>query len=441
MSSPASMNLSQLKQAYRDLGASRVFVKALSPNDNSKNQVYLGGSFEVLNMFPISAVTAEDPGPWERARFKAQLPFSWMDDTGILSPAPHAQLILYPKYPEVRLSGFLKSCANAPSHLMRERLEGRLLFLATIRTGGVVAYVAPSHSQIALSWNTIKDEHNTTVLHELPLSSNTDTKGQLLTELARIADKGWIRSKRLDKYGVLHRCESTNCGGLTLEAELGISANGSSDPDFLGWEIKQFAQKQFARHTKHAVTLMTPEPTGGLYKLNGIESFVRQYGYPDKRGRPDRINFGGVHRAGETHSTTHLRMEIIGFNPDAGKISNAGGRITLLDINDNEAASWGFDSLLLHWNKKHNKACYVPSLRKNENGLYYRYGGTAILGQGTDFTMFLNQLYKGVIYYDPGIKLEAASTGTPTLKRRSQFRVSSSSLNTLYHTNDEVTLS
>ena len=88
------MNLSQLKSAYQDLGASRVYVKALSPNDNSKNQVYLGGSFEVLNMFPISEVVAVDAGSWERERFKARLPLSWIDEDGCLSKAPHAQLIL-----------------------------------------------------------------------------------------------------------------------------------------------------------------------------------------------------------------------------------------------------------------------------------------------------------------------------------------------------------
>lgn len=432
------MNLSQLKRAYRDFGVSRVYVKALSPNDNSKNQVYLGGSFDVLNMFPISEVTAVEAGSWERERFKAQLPFSWIDDDGRLSEAPHAQLILYPKYPEVRLSGFLKGCSNAPSHLMRERLAGRLLFLGAARTGQVVAHVSPEHSQLAGEWASSGHAHETGVLQELHLSAKTDTKGQLLADLARISREGWIRSKRLDKYGVLHRCESSNCGGLTLEAELGISANGSSDPDYLGWEIKQFAQTQFERHTKHAITLMTPEPTGGVYKLDGVEAFIRRYGYPDKKGRPDRLNFGGVHRVGETHPTTSLRMELIGFDSSVGKVREAGGRIALLDSTDDEAASWSFASLLLHWNKKHNRACYVPSMKKLDNGTYYRYGGVALMGQGTDFSMFLSQMSCGSVYYDPGIKLEGVSTASPKIKRRSQFRVSSSSLSELYKLNELV---
>ena len=46
---------------------------------------------------------------------------------------------------------------------------------------------------------------------------------------------------------------------------------------------------------------MTPEPTGGHYKIHGVESFIRKFGYPDKMGREDRLNFGGVHKVGEKH--------------------------------------------------------------------------------------------------------------------------------------------
>ena len=31
-----------------------------------------------------------------------------------------------------------------------------------------------------------------------------------------------------------------NCGGFTLEAELRIAKNSSGEPDFFGWEVKQF---------------------------------------------------------------------------------------------------------------------------------------------------------------------------------------------------------
>jgi len=49
-------------------------------------------------------------------------------------------------------------------------------------------------------------------------------------------------------------------------------------------------------------------------------------------------------------------------------------------------------------------------------------------------------LASGAIWYDPGIKLEDASTSSPRLKRRSQFRIRSANLDRLYRAFDEVSL-
>jgi hypothetical protein len=32
-------------------------------------------------------------------------------------------------------------------------------------------------------------------------------------------------------------CNASNCGGNTLEAELGVAQNGYAEPDFMGWDI------------------------------------------------------------------------------------------------------------------------------------------------------------------------------------------------------------
>lgn len=79
----------------------------LAANDNSKNQIYLGGSFDVLNIFPVSDIAADDSGDWKRTRFKTELEFYWLSQEGNSHHAPYSQLILYPRYPEVRFSGFL----------------------------------------------------------------------------------------------------------------------------------------------------------------------------------------------------------------------------------------------------------------------------------------------------------------------------------------------
>lgn len=429
------MNLQNLKSLFIDYGCTKIYIKKLSPNDNSKNQVYFGGSFEILNILPISEIKNEEAGDWNKERFKASINFSWIGENGNLFPAPNAQLILYPKYPEVRFSGFLQKCQNPPSALMTQRLADRLLFFSVTKNGTILGYVADPNSEIAKEFSNQQNitEHGVFKVIELPQVANNRT--DLINELLRIHNLGWIKSKRLDRLGNLMDCDAPNCGGYTLEAELGITPNGYSEPDFLGWEIKQFGVANFARVNSAVITLMTPEPTDGIYKTDGAEAFLRQYGYADRTGREDRINFGGVHKIGSRHPLTNLEMKLIGFDIESGKIRNTNGRISLVDINGNETASWSFASMLLHWNRKHNQACYVPSLSETANERQYKYGNNVILGTGTDFQLFLRQMSNGNIYYDPGIKMENASS-KPKIKKRSQFRIKSQYLPYLYQVNE-----
>lgn len=438
------MNLQKLKRLFSDNGCEKIYVKSLSANDNSKNQVYLGGNFEVLNILPISAITTEEAGDWNRERFKAEIDFSWITDEGEVCFAPRAQLILYPKYPEVRFSGFLAGCKNAPSELMTQRLPERLLFLGVTKQavdegrGAVFGYVSSPESESAKEFNALEIEEEVGLFKVFSSSHTGSNRSALLEELYRIHKLDWIISKRLGKNGNIIPCRASNCGGYTLEAELGITPNGFSEPDFLGWEIKQFGVRSFDRLNSHVITLMTPEPTDGIYRSEGVEYFLTNYGYPDKRGREDRINFGGIHRVGERHTNTKLEMKLIGFDTDSNKIRNSNGRIALIDEQDNEAASWSFSSMLLHWNRKHNRACYIPSLCQITPERKYKFGDKVLLGIGADFQIFLKQMADGHIYYDPGIKMENVSTN-PKIKQRSQFRIKSQFLDKLY-TNSEVVI-
>lgn len=431
------MDLKKLKLLFVENGCSKIYVKQLSPNDNSKNQVYFGGSFDILNILPISEIKNEAAGDWNKERFKASIKFSWIGEDGNFYPAPNSQLILYPKYPEVRFSGFLAKCKNPPSELMTQRLADRLLFFGVAKDGTVLGFVTAPDSILAQEFKKVTSitEHGVFKVVELPVVANNKVK--LISELLRIHQLGWIKSKRLDGQGNILPCESSNCGGYTLEAELGITPNGYSEPDFLGWEIKQFGVANFFKIDSAIITLMTPEPTDGIYKTEGAEAFIRKYGYIDRTGRIDRMNFGGIHKSGLRHPLTNLKMQLIGFDSESEKIRNTNGRIALVDINNNEAASWSFSSLLLHWNRKHNQACYVPSLSETENLRQYKYGNNVILGTGTDFQLFLGQMAKGNIYYDPGIKMENISS-KPTIKKRSQFRIKSKHLTNLYKVNEVI---
>lgn len=431
------MNLKKLKLLFSDNGCSEILVKILASNDNSKNQIYFGGNFEIINILPISNIETVQAGDWKRERFKASINFSWINDEGEIALAPKAQLILYPKYPEVRFSGFLSGCKNAPSLLMKQRLANRLLFISVNKNGKTFGYVTHPDSQLANEFNNEKNLSEHGVFHIIELQPVKNNRTILINELNRIHKLGWIDSKRLNSNNKILPCNASNCGGYTLEAELGITPNGYAEPDFMGWEIKQFGVKKFDKIDSSIITLMTPEPTNGLYKTKGAEYFIRTYGYKDKMGRADRMNFGGIHKVGRIHPLTNLEMQLIGFDKDSAKIRNSNGRIVLIDKNDKEAASWSFASMLLHWNKKHDKACYIPSLSKINGKRKYKYGNNIILGTGTDFQLFLAQMAIGNIYYDPGIKLENMST-KPKIKKRSQFRIKSKFLPNIYKKNEIV---
>ena len=89
---------------------------------------------------------------------------------------------------------------------------------------------------------------------------------------------------------------------------------------------------------------------------------------------------------------------------------------------------------------KHERAAYIPSITRAQPRLQYHYAGAVLLGEETDFIRFLNAMAAGEIYYDPGIKLEAASTKHPKLKRRSQFRVAVRNLPRLYGKTERAAL-
>ncbi len=359
-----------------------------------------------------------------------------------------AQLILYPKYPEVRFSGFLQGCKAGPGALMADRqrarkfsadqkrsLAGRVLFLGTTNDRRVIGYVAAGDSPAAREFTSGSFPSAFVVFKELPLPQRVgedESRRILLAELGRINRAGWIDSKQLDGDRQLKPCNAHQCGGFTLEAELGIAKNSQAEPDFLGWEVKQHAVSNFLKpETGGAITLMTPEPTVGFYKDRGPEAFLRRFGYPDKKGRPDRLNFGGIHKVGECHSTTCLTMIIFGFDPAAGVITDANGAVQLVSGTGEIAAAWPFAGLLAHWSRKHSKAVYVPSKCRQQPLRQYSYGSRVRLAQGTDPLRLLRALAAGAVFYDPGIKLEFAST-QPRVKRRSQFRVGSKDLSLLY---------
>jgi hypothetical protein len=430
--------------------------------------------------------------PKRQIKFTADLDYRWLSADGIPFTAPTAKLIYYPQFPEVRLSGFLKGCAIDMGGWMdtakKGRAEGRVLFLGLRRDGAIFAYLATPASRLAKEVYDSRSIFLSGVLRELPytranrsvaivkhavhepiaysrtadmfaqpdttgveyairegmadykaedMATQLETTGDrsrylLLSELKRIHNAGPIPGKKLSSEGVAESYRARNGGGYTLEAELGVVPNGIAEPDFQGWEIKQFGVERFHLIDSKVLTIMTPEPDGGFYKSEGVKPFMHQYGY-ENANIADRRDFTGRHFYGKSCDKTGLTLVMPGFDASAGKMADATGCVGLLDGNDNMAASWSFAKLLGHWKKKHAKAAYIPSVANDTaDGMRsYHFGKMVRLYEGTTIDRLLSGIVQHNVYYDPGIKMEHVSTKA-LVKKRSQFRVKSKDLNSLY---------
>lgn len=435
---PEIDELNLIMDLMKGHGVTTLVFKRLAPNDNSKNQIYLGGNYSAMQLLPFGKVyTDKSRKDSKRDRFKADLPFFWLDDTGGLFPAPNAQLILYPKYPEVRMSGFLKGAEYAPSKYLASRDEGRVMLIGITGDRRIIGHVIGPDNPVSVELEAFDAEGVFNVVFSE--QSDEGTRRQLIEKLREVHEMGWIDSVKLDKDGMAQPYKAQNGGGYTLEALLGVKPNGDNEPDYLGWEVKQHSCKLDNPLSGGAITLMTPEPTGGFYTTEGVIEFVRIFGYPDTKGREDRYNFGGVHKFGEQQARTKLTLELVGYDPETSKIVDINGGITLLSEDGVEAAIWHYSSLLEKWNRKHAQAVYVPSKKRNDNGTQYQYGNVVALGSGTDFGKFLKAMAEKAVYYDPGIKVENLST-KPKAKKRSQFRIRPKEIPSLYDDMELVNL-
>ncbi len=442
------ITLSKLLSIMESLGANRTYVKKLAPNDNSKNQPYFGGHLTDLafipsgELIPSNSTSAKTKDPKRQIKYTSELDFTWVDAQKGTYKAPHAKLIYYPQYPEVRFSGFLKGSRVSAGEWMdpykKGRNEGRWLILGIHPDKKIFGYLATPECNLSKELETTCTLDIGSVFGQLDMSltataTKQSSKDALIEKLHQIHKLGWVPSCRLTSDMKLIEYKAGNGGGYTLEALLGISPNGFAEPDYLGWEVKQFGVTRFPRIGAKPTTLMTPEPDGGFYKNLGVTEFIRRYGYPDVSGILDRFNFGGKHTVGNKQNRTNLTMRLLGFDADQGKIINAEGKIALMDEEDNVTASWSFAKLMTHWKRKHSQAVYIPATRRKEAGKYqYHYGKDIELGTGTNIEMMLRRMNEGFVFYDPGIKLENASSDKPKTKRRSQFRINHSQLEHLY---------
>jgi len=425
-------NFEKFSEFLLGLGVTRALFKPLSENDNSKQQIYFGSNFHVLQQIPFGSIR-EFPENKE-PNFKASVNFWWINNNGQASLAPNTQLILYTRYPEVRLSGFLSGCPTAPrEHLQPIKREerksnnskdGRVLILGICPDNRIYGFLAVRDSSLAkLIFSNLYQDDSGKTIQEFPLKgvSGID-KMDLINKLHDIVKAGWHESIRLYPNGEMRPYNALNAGGYTLEALFGIIPNGNAEPDFKGWELKAFSGTK--------ITLMTPEPDQGFYHEKGAKEFTLKYGHD----APNAVKyFTGTHKVDIKNTTSNMTLTIKGFDFNKGTINDMAGGLYLLDENNNPTAIWSFNGIITHWSRKHSHACYVKYKAEERNGKWgYIYNTPVYLGEKTDLSLFLKAMQSGLIVFDPATKVILNSKGNTTVKPRSQYRINFSNLRCLY---------
>lgn len=426
--------------AMRKLGASRTLFKLLANNDNSKQQIYLGGD-DIVHLLPhgdlIGSISLSD-GPM----YKAAVNLTWISpfEAKEPSPAPGAQLIYYPRYPEVRLSGFLRGSQSAPNQLMRpptkeerayreEHSLNRCLVFGICNDGEILAYCSAWGDETAIdaSLRILNGSASNvaSVFYEID-NKLANGRDLLLTRLHEIYAFGPVRSGRLNASGSLVEYQAMNGAGYTLESLFGIKPNGIAEPDYEGWELKV--------HKAGAMTLMTPEPDMGTYRLD-LGEFLKKYG----RCGETRRDFTGRHIVNVLNDRSGLVMTMEGYDRVRCEVSDPKGGLMLRDHDGVLAAGWSFDKIVTHWSRKHAQTAFVSYEKIGQADVFYSYGPMVYLCSGPLLKSFLNALYTNVIYHDPGIKMEL-SAGRWRSKKRNQFRTTWKNIHQLYERFESIDL-
>lgn len=432
---PGIATLDQLQTLLRGQGVRTAYVKLLSAKqDNEKNQIYLGGGLDgVTNLFPArievrsaSASLAKRRSAAGKPKLEAQIDFAWLGEDGARHDAPNTRIIDYFQYPEVRMSGFLNGCKAGPAAL-RRRMQGefgqRILVMGTAGDGKVVGLVL-----------TQRDDPLVAYFPALPLSgakgvlrvlsvdgeAGVEPAELLRHEIAAIVRGGW-HSSRINRGGTIVPFSGAQGGGYTLEALLGVAANGNKAPDRHGFEIKSFSGSR--------ISLMTPTPDRGFQGEHTFREFMQRYGHPAVNG-DGSVRFTGMHRCGIVNARTGLGMRVAGYDRENDSFGDpAGVAVELFHAETGEiAAGWSLEKMANCWNAKHAHALYITfEGREGEGGRpEYRYAPQWLQGRGTDVWRLLRAIDRGIVFYDPADTVYADNRA----KVRSQWRINAAGLET-----------
>lgn len=450
-------DIQQVHDLLTRAGAESIWVKCLTRNHNSKQQVWLASDPSDLSFLPLG-VPSYTPAKSQKKKAGAPViqipvPWHWVTPNGEFD-APNAKMCYYPQYPEVRFSGFLQGCKEAPSELLGESKRGhelnRCLFFGPVKDkDGTISHVvglvvgAPSSaSHYVLDMDTFEEGHICPVKYK---TEHTVGEISILEKaLVKIIGRKITPWRMLNDGQQVRPYIAPNAPGLTLEAELGVGENAIPGPDFDVWELKAIKQPSLERLSNHRVTLFTPQPDLGWTTRHSQAEFVLRYGHvsgTDESGEPNEYYFtsGDINRFGEDKDRAKLNLKLEGFI-DA-KHFDPNGMIALYDKETGElAAGWSYLKLLEHWQRKHDRAAYVPYLKEGRgDSTTVEFGPLITLGISTSFGLFLQAFQDGKAVYDPGVKI-TLKNGKWTSHPRSQFRINLKDIGAIYQKVREVDL-
>lgn len=414
---------------FKELGCTQVFIKKLSTKqDNEKNQIYLGTKLEIFSVLPgLVTIGASSESAEKRKsalgepKLERDLDFYWITQS-TEARAPNAKIINYFQYPEIRLSGFLSNCEDAPASLRRSRQAefGTRVLILGYAGEKVFALVLTSAENGDLGslidapvWLNQKLLRTVTLDQESPTVIDPTL---LIDELKKIAGQEQ-KSQSLGKRDAKPKpWRGTQGAGYTLEALLGVRRNGNAAPDKYGFEIKSTLSSP--------ITLITTEPDGGVRNSAGLKSFLARFGWVGAKD-DGSIRFNGKHSPDFSTQKSSLELKVSNWD-EKENIPN-GVNPPVLELRDKKtktlAASWSFDKIGGTWAIKHAGAFYVEATAVNNDSKkypsHYIFGPRFYVCSGTSSLKLFQAIADGTVYLDSGDRLDALGNA----KSRTQWRM------------------
>ncbi|NBF15492.1 hypothetical protein GV729_09440 [Pseudomonas sp. Fl4BN2] len=447
-------SLDDIRELLKHVGADMAMLKFLPKNANDKNQVYwlreigpLPTHF-ALKFSERGISTSKDRvNPGDSITEAVFEDFRWLERDGGKVPVKNAKVIIYPQYPETRLSGFATTQNTMPRMLSATFTKAnpyaiRLMVLGRIPGGACVGVMFIDLSQSVVDEiNALPGVEGSRACKLLIISQ--DHSKRLFGRLREVVDQPH-RGCRLDVQGNTIPFTGTQVCGYTLEQQFGITPNADMDGDFHGIELKV--------HTARKVTLCTTEPDFGMYAEN-FESFMTTYGY---ESAPGEWRVTGLHRANAPCAKSGLTLRVREFrtvdpyNPKSDWIRNEQGEresfaydpktsltakinaveVVLQDDAGTVAAGWSLGRLMNNWGAKHNEVVYISANKEDntnvidaEMGFKYEitFSPKIIWCRETSAERLLEAICVGTIFLDPAPKFLANDRSKN--KRRCQWRV------------------